>query len=137
MMLLHAKICVQLNLWCIRATGIPLFVQEYCTFANKPGITLLCWLVACLQKSGYGDADNCEDKYLQISDTVLNESVKAFTCLIVEKFVGSEYLNRCPSEAEKKSSGHDVKTTLPWCLWSMGLQILCLEEFPCLSSRAA
>jgi hypothetical protein len=81
--------------------AVPPFVQKYCTFANKPGITPLCRLVACLQKICYGDADDHEDEYLQISETVVNESVKAFTHLIVEKF-GSEYLNRCPSEAEKK-----------------------------------
>lgn len=81
--------------------AVPPFVQKYCTFANKPGITPLCRLVACLRKICYGDADDREDEYLQISETVVNESVKAFTRLIVEKF-GSEYLNRCPSEAEKK-----------------------------------
>jgi hypothetical protein len=77
------------------------FVQKYCSVMKKPGISRLCWLVACLRKICYGDADDREDEYLQLSETSMNESIKAFTRLMVEKF-GSQYLNRCPSEAEKR-----------------------------------
>jgi hypothetical protein len=77
------------------------FVQKYCAVTKKPGISPLCRLVACLQKICYGDADDREDEYLQVSETSLNDSVKVFTRLIVEKF-GGQYLNRCPSEAEKR-----------------------------------
>jgi Plant transposon protein len=49
----------------------------------------------------YGDSDDHEDDYLQMSETSLNDSMKAFTRLIIEKF-GDEYLNRCPSDAEKR-----------------------------------
>ena len=41
---------------------VPPFVQKYWSFANKQGITPLCWLVACLQKICHGDADYQEDE---------------------------------------------------------------------------
>ena len=77
------------------------FVQKHCFVTKKPGISPLCRLVACLRKICYGDADDREDEYLQLSETSMTESTKAFTRLMVEKF-GSQYLNRCPSEAEKR-----------------------------------
>jgi hypothetical protein len=77
------------------------FVQKYCSLTKKPGISPLCHLVACLRKICYGDADDREDEYLQLSETSMNESTKALTRLMVEKFE-SQYLNRCPSEAEKR-----------------------------------
>jgi hypothetical protein len=77
------------------------FIQKYCSVTKKPGISPLCRLVACLRKVCYGDADDREDEYLQLSETSMNESMKAFTRIVVEKF-GDEYLNRCPSQAETK-----------------------------------
>jgi hypothetical protein len=77
------------------------FVQNCDSVTKKLGITPLCRLVACLRKICYGDADDREDEYLQISESSVNESVKDFARLMVEKF-GEEYLNRCPTEAETK-----------------------------------
>jgi hypothetical protein len=49
--------------------GEPPFVQQYSSIGSKaPGIAPLCRLVACLRKLCYGDADDREDEYLQISE---------------------------------------------------------------------
>jgi hypothetical protein len=73
------------------------FLQNYSCICMKPaGIHPLCRLVACLRKLCYGDADDVLDEYFQMSETVLNDSMKAFTRLIIDIF-GNEYLNRCPN----------------------------------------
>ena len=49
----------------------------------------------------YGDCSDCSDEYLQMSETVASKIFKEFCRLIVDKF-GAEYLNRCPTDAEKE-----------------------------------
>lgn len=66
---------------------------------GRPGIYPLPRLVACFRHIAYGDAYDREDEYLQISESSVQVSTKAFVKLIKEHF--PEYLNRCPSEQEK------------------------------------
>jgi hypothetical protein len=68
---------------------------------GKGGIHPLVRMVACLRHLHYGDAYDREDENLRIGEETLRQSVKEFV-LLVKKFFGKEYLNRCPSEQEKE-----------------------------------
>jgi len=75
----------------------PFVHKKDCT--GKNGIHPLFRFVACLHHFANGDAFDCEDKYLQLLELALSESVKAFAKLIVEKF-GNQYLSRTPNHDE-------------------------------------
>jgi len=80
--------------------GCDPFVQKRdCT--GKDGIHPLCRFVACLHHFAYGDGCDLKDEYLQLSESTLSLSVKAFAKLVVEKF-GKQYLNRSPNCNEVK-----------------------------------
>jgi len=76
------------------------FVQKYDAL-GKPGISPLVRLTACFRKIAYGDACDREDENLRLSQESLRVSVGSFARAIKRHF-GSAYLNRCPSEEEKK-----------------------------------
>jgi hypothetical protein len=76
------------------------FVQKYDFISKEPTITPLVRMVAALRQLGYGEASDRQDEYLQISGTVAREALKAFVKLVVQEF-GAEYLNRCPTHADK------------------------------------
>ena len=65
------------------------------------GIYPLVRVVACFRRLVYGDSYDREDKNLQILSTEVWRIFKIFCRLIVEEF-GEQYINRCPTEAEKE-----------------------------------
>jgi hypothetical protein len=69
--------------------------------AKKEGIFPLCRFVACLRILAQGAACDSEDEYLQLSETVLRDSLKNLCVQMVQKFE-KENLNRCPTMEEKK-----------------------------------
>jgi hypothetical protein len=68
---------------------------------GKAGIHPLVRLVACLRLLAYGTAADSVDENLEISETVASDSLTKIAEIVVEKF-GPGYLNRCPTEEEKK-----------------------------------
>jgi hypothetical protein len=69
--------------------------------AGKFGIHPLVRLTACFRSLGYGDAADREDEYLQIAASTLDVSLNSFCELLIESF-GQQYLNRSPTEVEKR-----------------------------------
>ena len=67
------------------------FVQRY-DATGKAGVHPLVRLVACFRILSYGDCSDRNDEYLQISESALHETFKAFCKLVIEKF-GPTYLN--------------------------------------------
>jgi len=67
---------------------------------GTPGIHPLPRLVACFRHLAYGDAYDREDENLRMSGESVRISCQQFCKLLKQEF--PEYLNRCPSEEEKK-----------------------------------
>ncbi len=76
--------------------------NHYTDTTGKPGIYPLVKLVGCFRYLAYGDAYDRDDENLSIGETTLRDIVKEFTQLVVKKF-GSQYLNRFPTDEEKKA----------------------------------
>jgi hypothetical protein len=79
--------------------GKPPFDLRQNPVTKKNGIFPLVRLTACLRRLAYGDAADREDENLEISDSTLTDSLKAFTKLVKHEF-GQFYMNRCPNEQE-------------------------------------
>ena len=91
---------------------------HYVDASKKPGIYPLVKLVACFRYLAYGDALDREDENLQIGESTLNPIVKRFTRMMVAEF-GGQYLNRCPTDAERQSISRVMATKgFPGCLAS-------------------
>jgi len=76
------------------------FQQKYDAL-KKPGISPLVRLVGCLRMLRYGLPADILDENIQISRSVLMDSVKQF-CRLIKKEFGAQYLNRCPTPEEKQ-----------------------------------
>lgn len=75
------------------------FIGPVTDAVGKPGIYPLTRLVACFRQLAYGDAYDRQDEYLQMSESSVQVTLKAFCQLMNQHF--PEYLNRCPTEGEK------------------------------------
>ena len=80
--------------------GKYLFIFKRGTAGGRLGICSLVFIVTSLRMLVYGDAADHLDEILQISETVYNESLCAFSRLVVEKF-GHQYLNKFPTAEQK------------------------------------
>ena len=97
--------------------GIDPFVQKY-DAARKPGIHPLVKLVGCLRFLAYGDAYDREDENLSIGETTLKDYVRDF-CKILKAEYGPQYLNRSPTQAERKAIANEMaKKGFPGCIAS-------------------
>ena len=67
------------------------------------GIFPLVKLTACFRYLAYGDAKDREDENLRVGESTLDFIlVKDFCKLLIKEF-GDQYLNRHPTEQEKKA----------------------------------
>jgi Plant transposon protein len=76
--------------------------SHYEDATKKPGIFPLVKLVGCFRFLAFGDAYDREDENLHISESSLRVIVREFCALMVKEF-GSQYLNRSPTHAERKT----------------------------------
>lgn len=68
---------------------------------GKNGIDPLVRMTAVFRILAYGSAADSQDEYLQVSETVAANALKSFCQLMVLEF-GEEYLNRTPTQQEKR-----------------------------------
>ena len=85
---------------------------------GKPGIHPLVRISACLRYLCYGCATDREDENMRIGSSTLNKAVRDFCRLMIKEF-GCVYLNRTPTEEEKKKifAANEVEG-FPGCLAS-------------------
>lgn len=96
---------------------LPDFRQKYDAL-KKPGISPLCRVVACWRIIINGTSADKIDEYLQISETTANYALKVF-CKAVVRIFGDQYLNRCPTEEEKRRlTGLMAQRGFPGCFGS-------------------
>ena len=98
--------------------GVDPFIQKEDVATKKLGIRPLVRFVSAINQIKYGDCADRLDENLQISETVSNEALKGFCRLVVSRF-SADYLNRCPTEAEKEKSVKTMKRRgFPGCFGS-------------------
>ena len=78
--------------------GVDTFTQRLDSFTEILGIRPLVRFVGALWMIKYGDCSYRLDEHLQISQSVRNESMKAFCKVFVSDFLNG-YLNRSPTPA--------------------------------------
>ena len=85
---------------------------------GKLGIFPLVKLVACFRYIAYGDSHDREDENLEIGESTSRVICKVFAKMMVAEF-GDQYLNRCPSVAERRAIGQVMAGKgFPGCLAS-------------------
>ena len=80
--------------------GIDPFILKTNRATRLPGIRPIVRLVAAMRMLVYGDCADQLDEHLQISESVANENLRAFCKAVVDMFK-DEYLNQCPTAADK------------------------------------
>ena len=75
--------------------------QERCDAIKRKGIHPLVRFTACLRHICYGNAYDAFDENFRIAESTLSKSVKSF-CILIKKHFGKDFLNRPPTEEEKK-----------------------------------
>jgi hypothetical protein len=77
----------------------PFVFTKDCT--GKNGIHPLNRMVACLRHLAYGRSLDADDEYLRLSESSVHVATRAFVRIIKHQF-GTNYLNRNPTDNEKK-----------------------------------
>ena len=93
---------VVMRLW-DACNGVDPFTQKSDRATKRLGIRPLVQFVGALRMIKYGDCADRLDEYLHMSQTLCNESMKAFYKVVFNEF-RNEYLNRSPTPGEKQRS---------------------------------
>ena len=91
---------VVMRLW-VACNGVEPFTQKSDRATKRLGIRPLMIFIGALPMIRYGDCSERLDEHLQMSQSVCNESMKAF-CKVVVNEILNEYLNIILTPAEKQ-----------------------------------